>query len=271
MKEDVFGNTSLSGSGEPTPPDGLEREPDLFAGAERAEELPRDPADGLSDEEFLLAQLNEDGAGETVPTTDESKAEEPSAETKETPAAEEPSPEPERKPSRILKAKVNHKDVEVNVDESSDDDIATWFQKAAAFDRMQEAKTKETYRRVYQEQIDSGMSEGVAKLVASAAADGKTYALADEEEPETEVPASAPVEDERLLRLFEEFGAMKDRMNEMVKQTNETVAAYQKENTILKQNAAAAAKSPVKPVSGGGDATPAKEDPWLKGFDMERW
>ena len=35
--------------------------------------------------------------------------------------------------------------------------------------------------------------------------------------------------------------------------------------------AAAAAKAPVKPVSGGGDVTPAKEDPWLKGFDMERW
>ena len=45
----------------------------------------------------------------------------------------------------------------------------------------------------------------------------------------------------------------------------------QKENNILKQNAAAAARAPVKPVSGGGDVTPTKEDPWLKGFDMERW
>lgn len=270
MNEDVFGNTSISGNDGVAPNDGLEREDDLFAGAERPEELPRDPADGLSDEAFLLAQLNEESTAEAAPTTDAPEAAEPNAETAEAPASGEPSPEPARKQSRILKAKVNHKDVEVNVDESTDDDIATWFQKAAAFDRMQEAKAKETYRRVYQEQLDSGMSEGVAKLVASAASDGKAYPLTDEEGEESETPA-APAADDRFAKLLEEFGAMKDRMNAMVKQTNETVAAYQKENNILKQNAAAAAKAPVKPVSGGGDVTPAKEDPWLKGFDMERW
>ena len=270
MNEDVFGNTSISGNDSIAPTDGLEREDDLFAGAERPEELPRDPADGLSDEAFLLAQLNEESTAEADPTTDAPGADEPNAGTGEAPASEEPSPEPMRKQSRILKAKVNHKDVEVNVDESTDDDIATWFQKAAAFDRMQEAKAKEAYRRVYQEQLDSGMSEGVAKLVAAAASDGKTYSLTDEESEEPETP-DTPADDDRLAQLFEELGAMKDRMNAMVKQTNETVAAYQKENNILKQNAAAAARAPVKPVSGGGDVTPTKEDPWLKGFDMERW
>ena len=269
MNEDVFGNTSISGNDSIAPTDGLEREDDLFAGAERPEELPRDPADGLSDEAFLLAQLNEESTAEADPTTDAPEADEPNAEAAEAPATEEPSPEPVRKQSRILTAKVNHKDVEVNVDESTDDDIVTWFQKAAAFDRMQEAKAKETYRRVYQEQLDSGMSEGVAKLVAAAASDGKAYPLTDEESEEPEAPAIP--DDDRIAQLFEELGAMKDRMNAMVKQTNETVAAYQKENNILKQNAAAAAKAPVKPVSGGGDVTPAKEDPWLKGFDMERW
>ena len=53
------------------------------------------------------------------PTTDAPEADEPNAEAAEAPATEEPSPEPVRKQSRILTAKVNHKDVEVNVDEST--------------------------------------------------------------------------------------------------------------------------------------------------------
>ena len=86
MNEDVFGNTSISGNDSIAPTDGLEREDDLFAGAERPEELPRDPADGLSDEAFLLAQLNEESTAEADPTTDAPEADEPNAEAAEAPA-----------------------------------------------------------------------------------------------------------------------------------------------------------------------------------------
>lgn len=44
-----------------------------------------------------------------------------------------------------------------------------------------------------------------------------------------------------------------------------------KENNILKQNAAAAAKAPVKGVSGGAPTDTEPEDPFLKGFDSDPW
>lgn len=42
-----------------------------------------------------------------------------------------------------------------------------------------------------------------------------------------------------------------------------------KENEILRQNAAAAAKAPVKGVSGGGPTNSKAKDPFLEGFDSE--
>lgn len=44
-----------------------------------------------------------------------------------------------------------------------------------------------------------------------------------------------------------------------------------KENNILKQNAAAAAKAPVKGVTGGAPTDTEPEDPFLKGFDSDPW
>ena len=54
------------------------------------------------------------------------------------------------------------------------------------------------------------------------------------------------------------------------KQSAKTAATLQKENRVLKQNAASAAKAPVRGVSGGG-VEPKKVDNFLKGFDSDPW
>ena len=45
----------------------------------------------------------------------------------------------------------------------------------------------------------------------------------------------------------------------------------QRENQVLRQNAAAAMRAPVRGVGGGGDTAQEPEDPFLKGFNDERW
>lgn len=44
-----------------------------------------------------------------------------------------------------------------------------------------------------------------------------------------------------------------------------------RENQVLRQNAAAAMRAPVRGVGGGGDTAQEPEDPFLKGFNDERW
>ena len=54
------------------------------------------------------------------------------------------------------------------------------------------------------------------------------------------------------------------------KQSEKAAASLKKENAVLKQNAAAAAKAPVKGVTGGGAAPKPKSD-LLAGFDSDDW
>ena len=56
-----------------------------------------------------------------------------------------------------------------------------------------------------------------------------------------------------------------------VQASEKAAKSIKKENQILKQNAASAAKAPVKGVSGGGSTNQKKEDPFLKGFDSDNW
>ena len=44
-----------------------------------------------------------------------------------------------------------------------------------------------------------------------------------------------------------------------------------RENQVLRQNAEAAGRAPVRGVNGGGDTRPEPEDPFLSGFNDERW
>ena len=45
----------------------------------------------------------------------------------------------------------------------------------------------------------------------------------------------------------------------------------QRENQVLRQNAAAAMRAPVRGLGGGGDTKQEPEDPFLMGFNDEKW
>jgi hypothetical protein len=160
---------------------------------------------------------------------------------------------------------------------------------------MKDAENKRRYREVYQEQLDAGMTESVAQLVAQAAADGKTYSLEDAEEetpdntesvsePETRSPLirDFAAEVAQLRALYPDFKETPDEVAKAVakgvpllsaylayrdKERSKTAAALKRENDVLKQNAASAAKAPARGVTGGGKVTPEKKDPFLQGFD----
>lgn len=55
------------------------------------------------------------------------------------------------------------------------------------------------------------------------------------------------------------------------RQTKAEAVKLRKENQILKQNAASAAKAPVKGVSGGGATDTKAKDPFEEGFDSDDW
>jgi hypothetical protein len=60
------------------------------------------------------------------------------------------------------------------------------------------------------------------------------------------------------------LAAYKDYVNS---QNNDELARLRKENETLRQNAAAAAKAPVKSVTAGGSTDPNPEDDFLRGFN----
>ena len=67
---------------------------------------------------------------------------------------------------------------------------------------------------------------------------------------------------ENLLNAYNRYEArQKEAENQKLK----------RENNILKQNAAAAAKAPVKGVTGGAPTDTEPEDPFLKGFESDPW
>lgn len=283
----------LSGEDDPILPDGWQEGDDLFA--EVSDDVDSFVADG-SREETELPTENEDGNSEeadptTVETEEEESRSDETAEETDTPDGES---EPQTR-SRKLKLKVNHREEELDVDAMSDEDLIALLQKGRAFDQRMEQENKQRYRQVYQEQIDAGMTEAAAKLVAQNEAGGKSYSLTDEE-PAVETPAVSTPEDpspvrdfraevEQLKALYPEFNVVPDEVARAAakgiplltaylayrdKQSAQTAASLKKENQVLKQNAASAAKAPVKGVSGGGVA-PKKVDNFLKGFDSDPW
>jgi hypothetical protein len=291
-QQDVF--DAILGDDEDFLPDGWDGETDIITDKGEL----NDAAFALDGEqtESAAPEENDDGGESDADalTTGEEESDEPDQSADEEtaePAADEPV-EPEVKPSRKLKLKVNHKDEEVDIDAMSDDELTVWLQKGRAFDAMKDAENKRKYRTVYQEQLDAGMTEAVAHIAAQAAADGKSYSLTDEEEtPEESAPAPTHTTEQQrdfvaevaqLRALYPDFKEVPDEVARAVakgvpllsaylayrdKQSTQTAAALKRENAVLKQNAAAAAKAPVKGVTGGGDAKPPKVDPFIQGFD----
>lgn len=198
------------------------------------------------------------------------------------------------KSPRILKLRVNHgkQDREVDINGMTDEELIAKLQKAEAFDAMKERQMKEQYRRVYQDQIDAGMTEAAARLVAANECGGQNYALTDaEEEPTT--PAAEETSPERdfvsevqqLRALYPEVKEIPDEValaaangtNLLTayltfkgRQTQKAAASLKRENEVLKHNAASAAKAPVRGVTGGGATNTKPDDPFLKGLS-EDW
>ena len=299
MSEVVFGNASFGGDVEPILPDGWKEGDDVFAGLE-----PENGTDEIADELRVGDDLSdlltdEDEAAEPdAPTTgDEEPAEEPSADGSDEAGADE-TPAPETRPSRKLKLKVNHSEEEIDVNALSDEDLIALLQKGRAFDARIEAENKKRYREVYNEQIEAGMTEAVARMAASQEVGGKSYALTDDEEAAAESAPAAPepqpvvpqrdlnVEVQQLKLLYPDVKELPTEVTQawtsgvpllsaylayQNSQVRKAAAKLKKENQILKQNAASAAMAPVTPVSGGGDVTPKKKDPFEAGFDSEMY
>lgn len=285
----------LFGGDEPLLPDGWQEGDDLFA--EVSGDMDSFVADGSREETELPAENDEDTAVADDPTTVEQAGEETQSDESETDTDPADGQVEEQPRSRKLKLKVNHQEEEIDVSAMSDEDLIALLQKGRAFDQRLEQENKQTFRRVYQEQLDAGMTEAAAKLVAQNEAGGKSYSLTDEEPaaapatPAVEAKETAPsvrnfkAEMEQLQALYPDFKEMPDEVARAAakgvplltaylayrdQQSTKTAASLQKENRVLKQNAASAAKAPVKGVSGGGVA-PKKVDNFLKGFDSDPW
>ena len=234
--------------------------------------------DGMETEEVLTTDQTE----ETVDQSAEQEAEEQSGQT------EEPA-----KRSRILKLKVNHEDQEVDIESMTDDELIAALQKSRAFDAMKDEQAKARYREVYHEQVSEGMTPAAARLVAANEVGGKNYPLEDTAEPEKPSTPAPTVQTQtrdfvqevnQLKALYPDFKEMPDEVAVAVsnganlltaylayreKQNSKAAASLKKENEVLKQNAASAAKAPVKGVTGGGATDTKPTHDLLKGFDMD--
>ncbi len=224
---------------------------------------------------------------EEVPTTDQT---EETADQSAEQEAEEQSGQTEEpvKRSRILKLTVNHGDpFDFDVDNASDEELIPLLQKGYAFDalkaereKVKDEQAKARYREVYHSQITDGMTPEVAQMAAARAVGGKDYPLEDTAEPEKPstpvaapyTPAEDPVaktrrEVDKLKELYPDFKEMPDEvalayskgvdlltayLAYRAKQSSKAAASLKKENEVLKQNAASAAKAPVRGVTGGG-------------------
>ena len=243
----------------------------------------------------------EDGA---LPTTENPEAENSPNAGDGTEVAAPDGAEADNTPTpKTYRLRVNHEEKDVTL---SDDEIIARLQKSYAWDAMQEQKSKAKYKEVYQEQIDAGLTPAAAKLVAKNECGGKSYEIGEDGEivddtqsaaKTSEAPASAetaPADRTRDLAaqidqvkaIFGDFTEMPEEVTRAVAHGADLLTAYsayrvregqkaaaslKKENEVLKQNAASAAKAPVRGVTGGGATKQKKESDFLKGFNSEEW
>ena len=289
--EDELTTVSFEESDDIILPDGWQEGDDFFA----------DPSTwsgssqktGQSIETQTEEESTEDGMEtEEVPTTDQT---EETADQSAEQEAEEQSGQTEEpaKRSRILKLKVNHEDQEVDIESMTDDELIAALQKSRAFDALKDEQAKARYREVYHEQVSEGMTPAAARLVAANEVGGKNYPLEDTAEPEKPSTPAPTVQTQtrdfvqevnQLKALYPDFKEMPDEVAVAVsnganlltaylayreKQTSKAAASLKKENEVLKQNAASAAKAPVKGVTGGGATDTKPKNNLIAGFDSD--
>ena len=236
---------------------------------------------------------------EEAPTTGEAEEDDGRSAEEETAESESGQTTEPVKTPRILKLKVNHNSSEVDINSMTDEELVERLQKAAAFDAMKDDQMKTKYRQVYADQLFAGMTEAAAKMIAAHECGGKDYPLEDPAgQPEVVAPAATPAssaptterdfesEVRQIRALFPDFKEMPDEValaaangsNLLTayvayrnKQTSKAAASLKKENEVLKQNAASAAKAPVKGVTGGGSTNTKPKNDLLAGFDSDDW
>ena len=293
MHEDELTTVSFEESDDIILPDGWQEGDDIFADPSTwsgASQQSGQTEETQTEEESTAAEEST----EEVPTTDNTEETEGQSAEQETDTTSGQTEEPAKR-SRILKLKVNHEDHEVDIESMSDDELIAALQKSKAFDAMKDEQAKARYREVYHEQITEGMTPAAAKMIAANEVGGKTYSLEDPAEPEKPT-TPAPTVSQPVSRDFsKEIKELKDLYPDAVvpdevakaaangtnlltaylayreKQNSKAAASLKKENEVLKQNAASAAKAPVKGVTGGGATDTKPQHDILKGFDSDVW
>ena len=287
--EDELTTVSFEESDDIILPDGWQEGDDIFADPSTwsgASQQSGQTEETQTETESTVAEEST----EEVPTTDNAEETEGQSAEQETDTTSGQTEEPAKR-SRILKLKVNHEDHEVDIESMSDDELIAALQKSKAFDAMKDEQAKARYREVYHEQITEGMTPAAAKMIAANEVGGKNYPLEDPAEPEKPT-TPAPTVSQPVSRDFsKEIKELKDLYPDAVvpdevakaaangtnlltaylayreKQNSKAAASLKKENEVLKQNAASAAKAPVKGVTGGGATNTKPQNDLLKGFD----
>lgn len=296
MHEDELKAPETEEEFEPILPSGWQENTDFFDVDSWSDGT--ESVDGQTQEVTEETTTGEETGADNTPTTGDEQGATGQSAVEE--AEGEPSGQTEttEKPARILKLKVNHEDREVNVDDMTDDDLRVQLQKAAAFDAMKDEQAKAKYRQIVQEQISAGMTKEIAELVAKSTCDGKTYALEDEPSSHEEAPKlepttapAVPAHDwnadvARLAKLRPDVKELPVEVHQAWLNGEDLVTAYllhenralrgskaavEKETKVLKQNAASAAKAPVRGVTGGGPTDTKPKSDFLKGFDSDEW
>ena len=264
-----------------------------------------DSADGHSsdteqDEDSTEVNADDDD----LPTTEEPDTENSqSAGDDQNAAGPDGAAEQQEGAPKTYRLRVNHEDKDVTL---SDEEVIARLQKSFAWDAMQEQKAKAKFKEVYQEQIDAGLTPAAARLVAQNECGGKTYEIGEdgqivEETPEDDKPQNTSASTEvapaghtrdlaaqidQVKAIFGDFTEMPEEVANAVAHGADLLTAYsayrvregqkaatslKKENEVLKQNAASAAKAPVRGVTGGGATKQKKESDFLKGFNSDEW
>lgn len=296
MHEDEMRSANIGEEEEALLPSGWQEGNDFFDTEHWGESA--EPADEQAQETAEETVAEEETGTDDAPTTGEEDGATDQSAVEETEGEPSGQTETAEKPARILKLKVNHEDREVNITDMTDDDLRTQLQKAAAFDALKDEQTKAKYRQIVQDQISAGMTKEIAELVASSACNGNSYTLEDESPTPEEAPKqerttapSTPVRDwnadvARLAQLRPDVKELPVEVHQAWLNGEDLVTAYllhenralrgskaavEKETKVLKQNAASAAKAPVRGVTGGGATNTQPESDFLKGFDSDPW
>lgn len=299
MHEDELTTNVLEEEEEALLPDGWQEGDDIFAEDDNwGRASTADEQEGAAVE--AESTQNDSTNDAETPTTSEAEENGQSAEGENVDSQPDQAEVPAAPPSRILKLRVNHTDHEIDVGKLSDEALIERLQKAAAFDAMRENQQKQKYRQVYQDQIFAGMTEAAARMVAANECGGKSYPLEDEAETPAVAPAPTPTtvgepknfvpardlnaEVHQLKALYPDFQEMPNAVAKEVaagkpllnayiayreKQAQQAADSLKKENAILKQNAASAAKAPVKGVTGSGATGVKADDDFLRGFNED--